>query len=124
MIYPYQCDQCRHKFEVIKSHREMDQNEACPSCLTIVSGKSTDEGGCRYIARTHFYGAKVEDAEFNPGLGCITKGKKDRERIARQRGLIEVGNECPDAMHKREEQTLKERDAVDYDSTVADYFER
>lgn len=84
MRYPYRCSGCAFEFDVIKSVSIIDNVETCEKCSSVAT---------RFIARTHFYGAKVEDAEFNPGLGCITKDRKHRARIARDRGLIEIGNE-------------------------------
>lgn len=46
-------------------------------------------------------GAAVENAEYNPGLGCVTKSKRDREEQAKRRGLVEIGNDfgSADKMH-------------------------
>jgi hypothetical protein len=58
----------------------------CPDC---------GEEAKRIYTPPHIYGTEVEDAEFNPGLGCIVKNKKHRAEIAKRKGLVEVGNECP-----------------------------
>jgi len=64
-----------------------------------------------------FMNEKVEDAEFNPGLGCITRNKKHRAEIAKSRGLEEIGNENPDKIEKaltkeREERLEKRHDGI------------
>jgi hypothetical protein len=79
---------CLFEFEVTKSVASIDHPETCEKC-----GAPAE----RYISRTYFYGAGDWDkAEYNPGLGCITKNSLHRKRICKQRGLEEIGNECPD----------------------------
>lgn len=85
--YPYRCSDpsCDHCFEVVKCIANYDTPETCEKCKAPAT---------RYISRTHFYGASDWDkAEFNPGLGCVTKGAKHRAQIARSRGLEEIGND-------------------------------
>ena len=91
MRYPYKCQCCGNHWEVIKSVKDIDLPESCPGCQNV--------DGRRYISRTHFYGAAVEDAEYNPGLGCIVKNKKHRAEIAARNNLVEIGNECPTSTH-------------------------
>ena len=110
MVYEYKCADCGHRFDVVKPIAQFYNTHACSSCgheIThiVISSK------------IHHIGAKVQNAEFNPGLGCVTKSKQDRQEIAKQRGLIEVGNEKPDTLHqesviKREIQKQKEWDAL------------
>lgn len=101
MIYPYRCLMCSKEFDVIKSVQEIDAPEHCPKC---------GHPGQRYIARgIQFYGAKVEDAEYNPALGCITKSAKHRRQLAKDRGLEEIGTEQVENIHKHFE-TQKERE--------------
>jgi putative FmdB family regulatory protein len=95
MRYPYRCSECSFEFDVIKSLKDIDQVENCSDCGAVAE---------RFIARTHFYGARVEDAEFNPALGCIVKNRKHRDSIARDRGLIEIGNEDCEKTIQRYEQ--------------------
>jgi putative FmdB family regulatory protein len=111
-FYPYECSGCSHRYEVTKSIREIDKDEECPRC------KRGNDSSCRRIGRTHFYGAKVEDAEWNPGLGCVTYGAKDRAEKARRRGVIEVGNESAESMHQREDRMAEERDAHNYETDL------
>lgn len=84
-VYPYACKSCDHHFDVAKSVRQIDDAEFCPLCQSDSK---------RYLVAVNFNGASDWDkAEFNAGLGCIVKNAKHRERIAKERGLIEVGNE-------------------------------
>jgi putative FmdB family regulatory protein len=100
MRYPYRCSDCSFEFDVVKSLKDIDQVEHCEKCGAVAN---------RFIARTHFYGARVEDAEFNPGLGCVVKNRKHRESIARDRGLVEVGNEDCEKTFQRFEQDRERR---------------
>lgn len=85
MIYPYRCQACKYEFDVVKSVKEIDNEERCEKCDSLAD---------RYISRTYFYGASDwNTAEFNPGLGCVTFGSKDRAKKAKERGLEEVGND-------------------------------
>ena len=93
--YPYACpsSSCCHTWEVVKKVADLDRAEECPQC---------GEMGRRFIARTHFYGASDWDkAEYNPGLGCVVKNSKHRAQIAKERGLVEIGNDYkhPDTYH-------------------------
>lgn len=103
MIYPYRCIQCSNEFDVVKSVKEIDNPEHCPKCGQL---------GERFIASgIQFYGAKVEDAEYNPALGCIVKNSKHRRQLAKERGLEEIGNESVERVHRhfenRKEQELE-----------------
>ncbi len=111
MIYPYKSE-CGHLFEVIKSVAEIDNVELCPKCNAPAQ---------RYIGRTHHYGAGDWDkAEFNPGLGIVTRNARHRKDEAKARGMEEIGNESPDKMHDHFEKQRQEK----YDRTWADDREK
>lgn len=77
----------------------IDEAENC-----IICGKI----GTRYISRTHFYGASDWDkTEFNPGLGVVTRNSKHRDRIAKQRGLVEIGSENFDKFSDSQDKKLE-----------------
>lgn len=86
MTYEYQCVKCDYRFDVLKPARDMDVNEFCPDCGSPAERKFVP-------SRVYITGASVEHAEYNPGLGCVTKNKRDREEQAKRRGLVEVGND-------------------------------
>lgn len=101
MIYPYRCAACSATFEVIKAVAEIDNPEVCIKCSSPAE---------RYIARTHFYGASDWDkAEYNPGLGMVTRNAKHRRDVAKARGLEEVGNESAETMHKHFDSQREEK---------------
>lgn len=91
MIYEYRCDECDLVTDVVKSHRDMEREERCQACTRVMTR-------ILFSPRLHLLHTRVEHPEWNPGLGCVVKNRIDRARIARERGLEEVGNESPDAM--------------------------
>lgn len=91
-IYDYLCHICEKEYEVYKSIKEYRRDDPCPQCGRI---------GERLLScNVTFTGTKIEDAEYNVGLGKITKSKKHRDELAKQMDLIEVGTEQPSKIHK------------------------
>jgi putative FmdB family regulatory protein len=98
--YPYKCTSCPHHFDVVKTVRQIDDPETCPKCQSDSK---------RYLVAVNFNGASDWDkAEFNAGLGCVVKNAKHRERIAKERGLIEVGNEDVSKVMASQEKKLND----------------
>lgn len=96
-VYEYGCKDCGHEFDVVKSFKEYDLPEACQSCQSLKTE--------RYISRSYFYGEKDWDkVEFNPAFGCLVKNKKHREQLAKERNLIEIGNEDFDKTCKSQDE--------------------
>lgn len=91
--YDYHCAKCDCGFEIIKYMSEHQRFEKCPSCGNLAP---QDFSRCK----VHLTGTKIENAEYNPGLGKVTKSKRHREELAKQMGAVEVGNEKPDTIHK------------------------
>lgn len=103
-IYPYECD-CGEKFDVFCKMSEIDTySPACPKC-GIILGRLH-----RRLARVNFANEKVEDDQWCPALGCIVKGQKDRERIAKSRGLEPLGNEPIEKVNSFFDQKQKENE--------------
>ena len=100
MRYPYECEPCNVTYTIIKHHSKIDDPEKCNHC----NGELV-----RRIAQNQsFSGADEWDyKEYNPGLGCWTKGTKHAEKIAKERGLECVGNTD---MNKWEASKKKEKD--------------
>lgn len=112
MIYGYTCSECRKKFDVIKSVKDIDQNENCPKC---------GEFGIRDFCpeKIHFTGTKVTHAEFNPGLGAVVKNARHKDRLMKEKNVVEIGNDFKsgESMQKefdtkREEKLKKSWDDV------------
>jgi putative FmdB family regulatory protein len=108
MTYEYRCVKCEYCFDVIKSVKDMDINEYCPRC------ESPSERQFK-PSRLYLNGTSVENAEYNPGLGAVTKNRKHRKELAKRKGLVEVGNDYKsgDKMQKefdtKREAKLKKR---------------
>lgn len=99
MIYPYKCTSCATFFDVTKRISEFERDEYCPKCQSKAERK---------IASGYFTNAKVEDAEFCPALGCVVRNSNHRRKIAKERGMIEVGNEDTNKWY---EQAQKDKEA-------------
>ena len=99
MTYEYTCDQ-HGAVDVTKSVIYIDNPEPCPLCGVVMTRKFVP-------SRVHFSKTKVEHAEYNPGLGIVTKSRRHRDEVAKERGLIEIGNESVD---KIESNLAKERE--------------
>lgn len=55
-----------------------------------------------------------EEAFFNHGLGCVTKGTKEAERIAKVKGLVPLGNSI-----LKPEQIIKQRKKEETEKVTA-----
>lgn len=90
--YEYDCEKCQLQYDIIKSIKVYDGKDQCPTCGNI---------GQRIFKPVLFYNTGVQDAEFNIGLGKVTKNAKHREELAKKMGMIEIGNEKPEVIHKK-----------------------
>lgn len=91
-VYEWHCDRCRLGFETVQSIKDYTGKQKCTAC-----GKAARR---IFSCNVHFTGTKIEDAEFNPGLGAITKSKRHRDELAKKMGAIEIGNEKPESVHR------------------------
>ena len=106
-IYPYKCFECGNEFEFTARISEIDDTKVnCTKCGSLLNSSHR-----KISSRQFFYGAKVEDAAFCNALGCVVKNNKHRQQIAKSRGMIEVGNEKPEVIHRHFEKEQAERDA-------------
>lgn len=95
-VYLYECPSCNTQQDVVKTMSEIDRTEVC-KC-----GQSLDSSARKINFLGSFLYEKVEDAEYNQGLGCVTYGRKHRAEIAKRKGLVEIGNdESPDQSYRR-----------------------
>lgn len=102
--YPYRCHSCSALFEIVKPVSAIDEPTTCKCGAFAV----------RYIGRTNFTGASDWNKQtFHPALGCFTKSDAHARKIARARGMEEVGTEAPDKLHthfdKQREETRGQR---------------
>lgn len=100
-IYEYNCEKCDQEYEVLKSIKEYKKDDPCPLCGNI---------GERILSsQIYFTGTKIEDAEYNPGLGVITKSKKHRDELVKRKNLVEIGNENPETVHRLHDKAREEK---------------
>lgn len=102
MLYEYFCNRCNLVTTLYRPAEEYDHPAICGHCQSADTRLMISGG-------LGFFGTKIEDAEYNPGLGCITKSKRHRDEIAKRKGLIEIGNENPHTLI-RDEVTNRERE--------------
>lgn len=99
-IYDYKCAECGTQFDEIKGIKAYceDPTAKCPACAHLCDSKERDFSKSSY----QFIGTKVQDAEFNPGLGCVVKNKSQKEDIMKQKGVVEVGNDFNSGQNMQE----------------------
>lgn len=102
--YDWLCEKCDLEYETIESIKERQGPYKCTQCgnQCIRSFKR-----CKF----HFTGTKIEDAEFNPGLGQITKSKAHREELSKKLGVVEIGNDfkSADSVHEKFDSSRNEK---------------
>ena len=98
--YAYSCG--NHEWTVIKSVSMLDLEEPCPECQAI----GTRQIRAAYISPT---AGDWNRGEWNPALGCYTKGVGHARQIAKSRGMEEVGTEDPNKIHKHFEKQREEK---------------
>lgn len=109
MIYEYRCE-THGVFEVVKPMAEAHTDECCPTCQAPATRLWANRGG--------FTGEKVEHAEWNPALGCVTKNRKHAKQIADARGLVEIGTEKADTVHREMTALNESRRQARYDEAL------
>jgi len=110
MIYPYICPKCDNNFEVIKSVKDIDQPENCPSCDTI-SNRTIS----RFQAVDSTAAADWNNKTYNPAFGkALTPQQAKKE--ARARNWAEVGTEPPEKIHKHFAKQREEKEKAKWDS--------
>lgn len=94
--YDWFCEKCELESETIESIHEYTGKKSCTvcgnPCIRVFNH-------CKF----HFTGTKIEDAEYNVGLGKVTKGQAHRKELAKQLGVVEIGNDFkkPDSIHNK-----------------------
>jgi hypothetical protein len=81
---------------VIKSVRDLDQPETC------VCGSTNTE---RTIAVSQAFSKMAagdwNSAHYSPALGKVVKNNAEARRLAKERGMIEVGTESVEKIHAK-----------------------
>ena len=107
MRYPYYCVKCDSETEIEKSLAQIDRAEACACGHTMA----------RMISeKIAFQGEKVGENQtyWHPALGCEVNSDAQARRIAKERGMIEIGNDSQDGLApKTQSYELTRRDIDD-----------
>lgn len=123
MKFDYGCKTCGRSFTI-----DSDKEPDLPACPVSVCGSAKTmrmikekRSRSRVKIKTcniTIMGGKIEDAEYNPGLGCVTKSKRHREEICKAKGLYEIGNDykSPDDIHNSNDKALAEKRQKAWDS--------
>lgn len=88
MIYVYSCNGCGGKFDIIKPVGDYNRPEFCPTSHVTMT---------RAFAPQIVYlsGTEVQERAWNPAFGqALTRN--EAKQIAKDKGMIEVGNERPE----------------------------
>jgi hypothetical protein len=113
-IYKFFCDKCDDDFESVQSiggsgRKTLKELKAqpkrmakCPTCENV-STKLV------FSHQIYFVGASVESAEYNPAFGQVVKNSRHRKDLAKEKGMIEIGNEKPESLHKKFEKDRAEK---------------
>lgn len=112
MIYPYRCTKCKHEFDVIKSHKDIDRQETCDKC------GETD--AIRTIAKEQAFSKLAagdwNTPHYNPALGKHFPSNSAARKEAKARGMEEIGNEPVEKIHKKYDNERKAKDKARWDS--------
>lgn len=99
MKYSYHCVKCGSDHDIDKDMDFATREEICPDCSITMD---------RVYKPMMIMKTGVQHAEYNPAFGCVVKNSKHRAELAKQRGMIEVGNESPEAIQKHCESNKKD----------------
>lgn len=90
-MYEYRCE-CGVVTDVIKSARDFERPENCPTCAKVMRRAFAPR-------RIHLYGTEVQEKQFQPALGRPAT-RREMQAEAKKQGWIEVGNERPESFLK------------------------
>lgn len=95
---------------MVKRVAERNEPETCAKCHASVLKREipTRLGG--------FIGASDWDtAHYNPALGQVVRSYADGRRVAKQKGMTEIGDEPVEKLHKKYDTERKQRLEKSYD---------
>jgi len=90
VIYAYECDNCGFKFDVVKPATHYKDEEYCANCKCV----------SRRLFSPPLLTIDKTQPEFNHAFGKVIRNKSHRNEEAKKRGMVEIGNERPDVIHK------------------------
>lgn len=105
-IYEYECTECAHEFDVVKSVKQLNDVEACHSCKS--------ENTKRNIAKPNVY-VEAWESHWSPVMGKVVRSNVEVRQYAKDHNLVEVGNECPNKSADHYEKQRKDKWQKSYD---------
>jgi putative FmdB family regulatory protein len=95
--YPYRCSGPEvHHFDVIKPVADIDRYEHCPVC-----NNSNTERLIALVSIDKEAAGGWNQQSFNPALGQWTRSTAEARKIAKSRGMEEIGTEPVENIHKK-----------------------
>lgn len=94
MVYPYYCEHCDLEFDVTKSMHESSREERCIHCGKVMTRVYLPPVGGRTDS------SKVDYSGYNPAFGQHVKNKRHAQELAKRKGMVEIGNEKVETVHK------------------------
>lgn len=108
MLYPYHCNKCGQDHDVVKSMHDSGRSEPCPVCEVTMD---------RVYTVPYLSGTSVQHAEYNPAFGKVVKNKRERDELAKRKGMIEVGNDygSPEKLQKKFDKEREDKSERSWD---------
>lgn len=85
----YSCS-CGHSFDKYRNRDQFYEPIPCEKCATEIIYESAKSKSAKNYT---IIGAKVQNAEYNPGLGTVVKNNQHKKEICKQKEIFEVGND-------------------------------
>lgn len=98
MVYEFYCQMCDYIYDVSKTIDNRNNPELCPKCKGDAHRKFLP-------TRLYLNHTKVTHAEYNPGLGMVVNNKQHKDRLLKERNMVEVGNDFKDGLKMSNEFT-------------------
>lgn len=86
--YEYQCQNCDTETEASKPVAEYNTEEKCPNCSCVMAKK--------FSGRIGLHNTAVQEKYFSHTLGKVVNGPIHEKKLAKEKGMIELGNERPE----------------------------
>ncbi len=106
MTFEYWCKTCELIKEDIQRIGCAKEYLKCDKC---------GEKMQRHYTTFQISGTKVSNREYNPAFGCVVKSDAHRKELAKQRGMIEIGNESPASLQKHQDDHISKISNRDYE---------
>jgi len=88
LLYEYLCDNCELEHTVVKPHTEYNREEKCTACGEVLRRLFSGKIG--------LHQTRVQEKYFSHVHGRVVDGEIHERKLAKQKGMIELGNEKPE----------------------------